>query len=162
MDAGANNFTDRGRESGQITTPPYSSGIPEEKASAALCRAQQKKRRRCMASPKSDRQYWRATAKAGFSSVMTSCDQSQVVPPRSPRRWNTHGGGGQLREVKVWHAGEKDKPTSEYVAVCDLVTRWRKAVNGKNCSCLSGYGRFLTVLAILSSNVILVVLQVNF
>ncbi|MBJ9856891.1 replication endonuclease [Citrobacter freundii] len=48
-----------------------------------------------------------------------------------------HGGGmlvaegGLLREVKAWHAGEKDKPTSEYVAVCYLVTRWRKAVKRK-------------------------------
>ncbi|HGY5180439.1 replication endonuclease [Citrobacter braakii] len=49
-----------------------------------------------------------------------------------------HGGGmlaadgGRLREVKAWSAGEKDKPTSEYVAVCDLVTRWKKAVKRKN------------------------------
>lgn len=34
---------------------------------------------------------------------------------------------GRLREVKVWHEGEKDKPTSEYMAVRDLVTRWKKA-----------------------------------
>lgn len=45
-----------------------------------------------------------------------------------------HGGrmlaadNGRLREVKVWRAGEKDKPTSEYMAVRDLVTRWKKAV----------------------------------
>ena len=39
--------------------------------------------------------------------------------------------GGRLREVRAWRAGEKDKPTSEYVAVCDLVTRWRKAVKRK-------------------------------
>ena len=45
-----------------------------------------------------------------------------------------HGGGllaadnGRLREVKVWHAGEKDKPTSEYMAVRDLVTRWKSAI----------------------------------
>ncbi|HHF7735371.1 TPA: replication endonuclease [Klebsiella pneumoniae] len=49
-----------------------------------------------------------------------------------------HGGhllaadNGRLREVKVWHAGEKDKPTSEYMAVRDLVTRWKKAVKRKN------------------------------
>lgn len=48
-----------------------------------------------------------------------------------------HGGGmlaadgGRLREVKVWRAGEKDKPTSEYMAVCDLVTRWKKAAKQK-------------------------------
>ncbi len=35
---------------------------------------------------------------------------------------------GQLHEVKVWRAGEKDKPTSEFVAVHDLVMRWKKAV----------------------------------
>lgn len=35
---------------------------------------------------------------------------------------------GRLREVKVWRAGEKDKPTSEYMAVSDLTLRWRKAV----------------------------------
>lgn len=45
-----------------------------------------------------------------------------------------HGGGllaadnGRLREVKVWRAGEKDKPTSEYTAVRDLVTRWKSAI----------------------------------
>ena len=44
-----------------------------------------------------------------------------------------HGGrmlaaeNGRLREVQVWHAGEKDKPTSEYMAVRDLVTRLKKA-----------------------------------
>ncbi len=49
-----------------------------------------------------------------------------------------HGGGllaadnGRLREVKVWRAGEKDKPTSEYMAVRDLVTRWKKAAKRKN------------------------------
>lgn len=49
-----------------------------------------------------------------------------------------HGGhllaadNGRLREVKVWHAGEKDKPTSEYMAVRDLVTRWKKAAKRKN------------------------------
>ncbi|GKJ41084.1 hypothetical protein NUKP24_53280 [Klebsiella variicola] len=48
-----------------------------------------------------------------------------------------HGGGllaadnGWLREVKVWRAGEKDKPTSEYGAVRDLVTRWSRAVKPK-------------------------------
>ncbi|MBJ9298968.1 replication endonuclease [Citrobacter freundii] len=48
-----------------------------------------------------------------------------------------HGGGllamnnGRLQEVKAWRAGEKDKPTSEYVTVCDLVTRWKKAAKRK-------------------------------
>ncbi|MCL9943731.1 replication endonuclease [Klebsiella aerogenes] len=49
-----------------------------------------------------------------------------------------HGGGiltadgGRLCDVKVWRAGEKDKPTSEYMAVRDLVTRWKKAAKRKN------------------------------
>ncbi|EKP1129218.1 replication endonuclease [Klebsiella michiganensis] len=49
-----------------------------------------------------------------------------------------HSGGllaadnGRLREVKVWRAGEKDKATSEYMAVRDLVTRWKKAAKRKN------------------------------
>lgn len=34
---------------------------------------------------------------------------------------------GRLREVKVWRAGEKNKPTSEYVAVRNLIMRWKKA-----------------------------------
>ena len=48
-----------------------------------------------------------------------------------------YGGGllaadnGRLREVKVWRAGEKDKPTTEYIAAHGLVTRWRKAVKRK-------------------------------
>ena len=35
---------------------------------------------------------------------------------------------GRLREVKVWHAGEKDKPTSEYIIVYHLLSRWRNAL----------------------------------
>lgn len=48
-----------------------------------------------------------------------------------------HGGGmlaaenGRLREVKVWHAGEKDKTTSEYMAAHDLVMRLKKAARKK-------------------------------
>ncbi|HGW3728899.1 TPA: replication endonuclease [Citrobacter freundii] len=38
---------------------------------------------------------------------------------------------GRLQEVKAWCAGEKDKPTSEYVAVYDLLIRWRKACRQK-------------------------------
>ncbi|MFR0516822.1 hypothetical protein, partial [Klebsiella michiganensis] len=44
-----------------------------------------------------------------------------------------HGGcllaaeNGRLREVKVWRAGEKDRPTSEYMAVWSLLRRWKKA-----------------------------------
>lgn len=45
-----------------------------------------------------------------------------------------HGGGllavdsGRLHEVKVWRAGEKDKLTSEYMAVHGLVMRWKSAL----------------------------------
>ncbi|HBX9198436.1 TPA: replication endonuclease [Klebsiella pneumoniae subsp. pneumoniae] len=45
-----------------------------------------------------------------------------------------HGGGllaadsGRLREVKAWRAGEKDKPTSEFMAVNALVRRWKKVI----------------------------------
>ncbi len=35
---------------------------------------------------------------------------------------------GQLREVKVWRAGEKDKPTSEFMTVWSLITRWGRAL----------------------------------
>ena len=43
-----------------------------------------------------------------------------------------HGGGllaadnGRLREVKVWHAGGKEKLTSEHLSVYDLICRWKK------------------------------------
>ncbi|MFO5691782.1 replication endonuclease, partial [Klebsiella pneumoniae] len=39
--------------------------------------------------------------------------------------------GGRLREVRAWRAGEKDQPTSEYVAAFGLVERWRRAVRDK-------------------------------
>ena len=48
-----------------------------------------------------------------------------------------HGSGllaminGKLREVKAWRAGEQGKTTSEYVAVSDLITRWKKALKLK-------------------------------
>lgn len=50
-----------------------------------------------------------------------------------------HGGGllavngenGMLREARVWRAGEKGKPMSDYVAVFGVVGRWRKAVRDK-------------------------------
>lgn len=35
---------------------------------------------------------------------------------------------GRLREVKVWRDGEKDKPTSEYINLYNLISRWRKVV----------------------------------
>lgn len=38
---------------------------------------------------------------------------------------------GRLREVKVWRAGEKDKPTSEYMELQDLITRLKKVATNR-------------------------------
>lgn len=38
---------------------------------------------------------------------------------------------GRLREVKVWRASEKDKPTSEYMELHDLITRLKKAATNR-------------------------------
>lgn len=38
---------------------------------------------------------------------------------------------GRLREVKVWRAGEKDKPTSEYMELHDLITRLKKVATNR-------------------------------
>ncbi|WDQ09758.1 replication endonuclease [Klebsiella grimontii] len=105
----------------------------KKKAEAALRQAQQKE----------------ATQKHGTSEEMIASIGAQlrdcrifvsdeVVRSITDGARVRHGGGmlaaenGRLREVRVWHAGEKDKPTSEYVAVRDLVTRWRKAAKRKN------------------------------
>lgn len=105
----------------------------KKKAEAALRQAQQKE----------------ATQKHGTSEEMIASIGAQlrdcrifvsdeVVQSITDGARVRHGGGmlaaenGRLREVRVWHAGEKDKPTSEYVAVRDLVTRWRKAAKRKN------------------------------
>ncbi|WP_201149223.1 replication endonuclease [Klebsiella michiganensis] len=114
----------------------YASAAAEyqkKKAEAALRQAQQKE----------------ATQKHGTSEEMITSIGAQlrdcrifvsdeVVRSITDGARVRHGGGmlaaesGRLREVRVWHAGEKDKPTSEYVAVRDLVTRWRKAAKRKN------------------------------
>lgn len=105
----------------------------KKKAEAALRQAQQKE----------------ATQKHGTSEEMIASIGAQlrdcrifvsdeVVRSIADGARVRHGGGmlaaenGRLREVRVWHAGEKDKPTSEYVAVRDLVTRWKKAAKRKN------------------------------
>lgn len=106
----------------------------KKKADAALRQAQQKE----------------ATQKHGISEEMIASIGAQlrdcrifvsddVVRSIADGARVRHGGGllaadnGRLREVKVWRAGEKDKPTSEYMAVRDLVTRWKKAAkrNGR-------------------------------
>lgn len=63
-----------------------------------------------------------------------------------------HGGGllamnnGRLQEVKAWRAGEKDKPTSEYVTVCDWSRAGRRRLNEKDSieavSEMVSHGRF--------------------
>lgn len=101
----------------------------KKKAEAALRQAQQKE----------------ATQKHGISEAVIASIGAQlrdcrifvsedIVRSIADGARVRHGGGmlaaenGRLREVKVWHAGEKDKPTSEYMAVRDLVTRWKSAI----------------------------------
>lgn len=113
----------------------YSAAVAEyqkKKAEAALRQAQQKE----------------ATQKHGISEEMIASIGAQlrdcrifvsdeVVRSIADGARVRYGGGllaaenGRLREVKVWHAGEKDKPTSEYMAVRDLITRWKKAAKRK-------------------------------
>ncbi|MEH1181081.1 replication endonuclease [Klebsiella michiganensis] len=105
----------------------------KKKAEAALRQAQQKE----------------ATQKHGISEAVIASIGAQlrdcrifvsedVVRSVADGARVRHGGrmlaaeNGRLREVKVWHAGEKDKPTSEYMAVRDLVTRLKKAAKRKN------------------------------
>lgn len=77
---------------------------------------------------------------ASISAQLRSCRifvSDDVVRSISGGARVRHGGGliamsnDRLQEVKAWRAGEKDKPTSEYMLVCDLVTRWKKAVKQK-------------------------------
>ncbi|EPP3534631.1 replication endonuclease [Klebsiella variicola] len=113
----------------------YSAAVAEyqkKKAEAALRQAQQKE----------------ATQKHGISEEMIASIGAQlrdcrifvsdeVVRSIADGARVRHCGGllaaenGRLREVKVWHAGEKDKPTSEYMAVRDLITRWKKVAKRK-------------------------------
>ncbi len=71
-----------------------------------------------------------------------------------------HGGGllaadnGRLREVKVWRAGEKDKPTSEYMAVRDWSRAGRKQLNGTAADYSGRHGHFDRAGHPLSSTVI--------
>ncbi|MEJ0908901.1 replication endonuclease, partial [Klebsiella pneumoniae] len=110
----------------------YAAAVAEyqkKKAEAALCQAQQKE----------------ATQKHGISEEMIASIGAQlrdcrifvsddVVRSIAAGARVRHGGGllaaenGQLREVKVWRAGDRDKPTSEHMVVRDLVTRWKKAI----------------------------------
>ena len=113
----------------------YAAAVAEyqkKKTSAALCQAQQKEASQMHGIPEE--------VIDSIGAQLRSCRifvSDEVVRSIAGGARVRHGGGmfvaedGRLREVKAWHAGEKDKPTSEYVAVCDLVTRWRKAVKEK-------------------------------
>ncbi|MGR7448910.1 replication endonuclease [Klebsiella aerogenes] len=114
----------------------YAAAVAEyqkKKAEAALRQAQQKE----------------ATQKHGISEEMIASIGAQlrdcrifvsddVVRSIAGGARVRHGGGllaadnGLLREVKVWRAGEKNKATSEYMVVSDLVTRWIKAAKLKS------------------------------
>ena len=109
----------------------YAAAVAEyqkKKAEAALRQAQQKE----------------ATQKHGISEEMIASIGAQlrdcrifvsddVVRSIAKGSRVRHGGrllaadNGRLREVKVWRAGEKDKPTSEYVFAWNLMKRWKKA-----------------------------------
>lgn len=114
----------------------YAAAVAEyqkKKASAALCQAQQKEASQKHGIPEE--------VIDSIGAQLRSCRifvNDDVVRSIAGGARVRHGGGmlmaegDRLREVKAWHAGEKDKPTSEYVAVCDLVTRWKKAVKRKN------------------------------
>ena len=112
---------------------------------AAVAEYQKKKAEAAMRQP----QQQEATQKNGISeeaiasigAQLRSCRifvSDEIVRSVAGGARVRHGGdllaadNGRLREVKVWRAGEKDKPTSEYMAVRDLVTRWKKAVKRKN------------------------------
>lgn len=110
----------------------YATAVAEyqkKKAEAALRQTQQKE----------------ATQKHGISEEMIASIGAQlrdcrifvsddVVRSIADGARVRHGGGllavdsGRLHEVKVWRAGEKDKLTSEYMAVHGLVMRWKSAL----------------------------------
>ncbi|MBD0761297.1 replication endonuclease [Klebsiella variicola] len=114
----------------------YEAAVAEyqkKKAEAALRQAQQKEE----------------TQKHGFSEEMIASIGAQlrdcrifvcdgVVRSIAGGARLRHGGelltaeNGRLQEVKVWRAGEKGKPASEYTVIHDLVTRWKKAIRRKN------------------------------
>ena len=114
----------------------YEAAVAEyqkKKAEAALRKAQQKEE----------------TQKDGFSEEMLARIGAQlrdcrifvchgIVRSIAGGARLRHGGGlltaenGRLQEVKVWRAGEKGKPASEYILIHDLVTRWKKVIRRKN------------------------------
>lgn len=123
------------RSEAETRADNYAAAVAEyqkKKASAALRQAQQKEASQMHGIP--EEVIDSIGAQLRSCRIFVSDDVVRSIAGGARVR---HGGGmlvaegGRLREVKAWHAGEKDKPTSEYVAVCDLVTRWRKAVKGK-------------------------------
>lgn len=118
------------RQSGaRITTPRRFRNIRRKRPKPQCARRSNRNRRKRTASPKR-----RSPASARSCRIFVSDEIVRSVTGGTRVR---HGGGllaadnGWLREVKVWRAGEKDKPTSEYGAVRDLVTRWSRAVKPK-------------------------------
>ncbi|SUQ02992.1 Uncharacterised protein [Yokenella regensburgei] len=114
----------------------YAAAVEEyqkKKAGAALQQAQQKEASQINSIP--EELISNIGAQLRSCRIFVSDDVVRSIAAGASIR---HGGGmlaadgGRLREVRAWRAGEKDKSTSEYVAVCDLVTRWKKAVKRKN------------------------------
>lgn len=113
----------------------YAAAVAEyqkKKAEAALRQAQQKE----------------ATQKHGIPKEMIASIGAQLrdcrIFVRDEVVWSVAGGArvrhdggllaadnGRLREVKVWRAGEKGKPTAEYMGVWDLINCWRVASRDK-------------------------------
>ncbi|MEG0098721.1 MAG: replication endonuclease [Citrobacter sp.] len=124
------------RSEAETRADNYAAAVAEyqkKKASAALRQAQQKEASQMHGIP--EEVIDSIGAQLRSCRIFVSDDVVRSIAGGARVR---HGGGmlaaegGRLREVKAWHAGGKDKPTSEYVAVCDLVTRWKKAVKRKN------------------------------
>lgn len=120
----------------ELRADNYADAVAEyqkQRTEAALCQAQQQE----------------ATQKHGISEEVIasigaqfrSCRifvSDEVVRSVAGGARVRYGGGllaadnGRLREAKVWLAGEKDKTTSEYMVVRDLIMRWKKAAKRKS------------------------------
>ena len=110
----------------------YAAAVAEyqkKKADAALRQAQQKE-----ATPKHSAS---EEMIASIGAQLRDCRifvSDEVVRSIADGARVRHGGGllvadnGRLREVKAWRAGEKDKPTSEFMTVWSLITRWGRAL----------------------------------
>lgn len=105
----------------------------KKKAEAALRQAQQKEASQKNSIP--EEVIDSIGAQLRSCRIFVSYDVVQSIAAGARVR---HRGGllaaenGRLLEVKVWRAGEKGKPTSEYIMVKDLIHRWRTVVRNKN------------------------------